>query len=153
MSYDNDDHLRDVVDILTHSAHERLEYEEAGETKSKLEMDPELLFWGTRMVNTNKLGEAVVAFKRLEEKAEECKNFMTSKRAEIAEKYLRSMFKQYKYGVVSKSSETVRDKHNNQASMMHLLRKQSVEHEFNSKDEAGRKLLSSWLGKRDPEET
>jgi len=149
-----DPYLQDTLGLLSLGSQERVEFEdEDGHIQSRLEMDPEISFWETRMVNTPHLGEAVVKFKRLEQKAYECRNFMTIKRALVTEKLLVAWYKHYRYGVVSKSSETVRDKDNNQDSLVHVLRKQTVKREFNAKDTKSRKLMSAWMGNNDPEES
>jgi hypothetical protein len=149
-----DPYLQDTLGLLALGAQERVEFEDDdGRMRTRLEADPEISFWQSQMVNSPHLGEAVVKFKRLEQKALECRHFMTIKRAIITEKLLLAWYKHYRYGIVSKSSETVRDKDNNQDSLIHVLRKQTVQREFNTKDTKSAKMLSGWLGRNDPDDS
>jgi len=154
MPYEHEDaYLQDTLGLLSLGSQVRIDDEgEDGTIQSKVEMDPKINFWQTRMVNSPYLGYAAVAFERLEQKAKECRNNMTIRRALITERLLMSYYKHYIYGIVSKSSETVRDKHNNQDSLVHVLRKQTVHREFDAKGKKERALLSGWLGGKDPEE-
>ncbi len=146
---EDDTHMRDTIDLLSQAAHEYVEVEQDGKIILVPRIDYEKLYWGTRIVSTAYLGQAVVAFKRLEQKALDAKYFMTSARALITKECLIAMYKHYKYGLDAKSSETVRDGKNNQASLVHLIRKQSIEREFTAKDEKARKMLSGWMGSND----
>lgn len=146
--------MKDIIDLLSHASHENMEYlDEHDKPQMTSAVDHEHYYWGTRLVNTQHLGEAVVKFKRLEQKAYEAKYFMTAERAKIAKEYILALYKQYKYGIDSKSSETSRDKDNNQSSLLHLIRKQTVEKEFTAKNDKTRKLLSGFLQQKDPDET
>ena len=148
-----DDHLKDVIDLLNFASHDYVEEEqEGGEMKSVLKLNPKRLYYSTRLVNSTQLGEAVVKFLGLEKLAKEARYFMTPKRALIAKKDLMARFDNYHYGIDAKSSETVRDKDNNQSSLLHLIRKEHVEKEFKAQDAKSQKLLASWLGNKNPDE-
>ena len=148
-----DDHLKDVIDLLNFASHDYVDEEqESGEMKSILKLNPKRLYYSTRLVNTTQLGEAVVKFLGLEKLAKEATNFMTQKRAAIARKDLMARFSNYHYGIDAKSSETSRDKDNNQSSLLHLIRKEHVEKEFKAQDAKSQKLLASWLGNKNPDE-
>jgi hypothetical protein len=149
----DDINMKDVIDLLSHASHEKIEkIDENDRPYIDSSVDHEHYYWGTRMVNTQHLGEAVVKFKRLEQKANEAKYFMTAGRAKVAREYIMALYMQYKYGIDSKSSETSRDKDNNQSSLLHLIRKQTVEKEFTAKNDKTRKLLSGFLQQKDPDE-
>jgi hypothetical protein len=149
----DDETFADVVDLLGMAAKKTVFVEDDdGRIVEKEKVDRKTIYYGTRIINTSHLGEAVVMFERLEQKAYEAKNYMSPKRAKITEALLLAMCDQYRYGLDSKSSESQRDGKNNQATMMHLLRKQTIEREFTTHDEKTKKLLSGFLGTRDPED-
>ena len=151
MSYqEQDNNLKDIVDILSESAQDYHEYvDENGEIQRKLEIDPEKLYWSTRMVNSPLFGRFILILKRLEQKAHECKNNMSLPRAINMSTDILAMVKGMKYSVDGKSSESIRDKNNVQGTLLHLIRKQSIEHSINTKDKVRDGMLAGLMGKKD----
>ena len=123
-----DKRLQDLIGILTEASQDiTIGVGENGEETKTLQLDPEKLYWGTRLINSDKFGRFVLVLKRLEQKAFEAKNNMTLPRAiNMAEGILASV-KAYKYSIDAKSSETLRDKNNPQSSLLHLLGKNKSE--------------------------
>lgn len=148
----DDETFADVVDILGMAAKREVQYEEDGILKKELRTDNKSLYYETRIVNTSHLGEAIIAYERLEQKAMEAENYTTPKRARVIKDWILARVDQYRYGLDGKSSESQRDGKNNQDTLMHLLRKQTTKREFVADNEKARKLLSGFLGNREPEE-
>jgi len=148
MSVEEDDHLKDLIALINFGSHNVVEkVDENGVMRRTLELDPRRIYYTTRLVNSQFLGRAVVKFLELKKLADEAINFMTPKRAEIAKKDLMTRFDNFHYGIDAKSSETVRDKDNNQSSLLHLIRKEKIEKELKFSDQKSQKMLSKWLGK------
>ena len=154
MSYQpEDNNLRDIIDILSEGAQDWHEYvDENGDIQRKLEIDPEKLYWSTRIVNSPFFGRFILILKRLEQKAHECKNNMSLPRAINMSTDIIAMVKGYKYSVDGKASESIRDKNNTQGTLLHLIRKQSIEREYIAKNEKSKALLGGLLGNNKEEE-
>jgi len=153
MSYNEDKNLGDTLDFIIHGSEEYVDVEEAdGKIVKKLQQDPKKLYYQSRIVNSQYLGDAVVAFETLEQAAMSANNYTTPARAKLFMENLLGRYKRLRYGIDAKSSETVRDKKNNQASLVHLMRKQTIEREFNAKDEKSRKILSGFLSNKEPDD-
>ena len=154
MSYQpEDNNLRDIIDILSEGAQDWHEYvDENGDIQRKLEIDPEKLYWSTRIVNSPFFGRFILILKRLEQKAHECKNNMSLPRAINMSTDIIAMVKGYKYSVDGKASESIRDKNNTQGTLLHLIRKQSIEREYIAKNEKSKALLGGLLGNHKEEE-
>lgn len=148
MSYqEQDNNLKDIIDILSEGSQDWHEYvDENGEIQRRLEIDPEKLYWSTRMVNSAHFGRFILILKRLEQKAHECKNNMSLPRAINMSTDIINMVKGYKYSIDGKASESIRDKNNTQGTLLHLIRKQSIEREYIAKNEKSKTLLSGLIG-------
>jgi len=150
---EQDNNLRDIIDIISEGAQDWVPYtDENGDIQKRLEIDPEKIYWSTRMVNSPHFGRFIVILKRLEQKARECKNNMSLPRAIIISDDIIGMIRGYKSSIDGKSSETIRDKNNTQGSLLHLIRKVSIEKEYIAKGDKSKGFLSSLVNNKDPDE-
>jgi hypothetical protein len=150
---DQDKRLQDIVDLLSESAQDYVSYvDENGDVKQKLQIDPEKLYWGTRIVNSPFFGRFVLVLKRLEQKGHECKNNMSLPRAINMAEDIIEMVKGHKYSIDGKSSESIRDKNNTQGTLLHLLARQKIEKEFVMKDGKTKGFLSGMVGDKERDE-
>ena len=150
---DPDKRLQDLVGILVESSQDvDVGVGENGEETKTLRLDPEKLYWSTRLINSDKFGRFVLVLKRLEHKAFEAKNNMALPRAvNIAEGILASV-KAYKYSIDAKSSETLRDKNNSQSSLLHLLGKNKSERKITVAGQGKKTFMDGLVGRSGEEE-
>ena len=77
---------------------------------------------------------------------------MCGPRAEVIAKQIMDIGLDYRYSIDAKSSESLRDKHNQQATLLDKMQKSSVGYSVVPKPPE-KSFLSSWLGKDEsPEE-
>ncbi len=148
-----DKRLQDLVGILIEGSQDvNVGVGENGEEIKTLQLDPEKLYWSTRLINSDRFGRFVLILKRLEQKAFEAKNNMSLPRAvNLAEGILASV-KAYKYSIDAKSSETLRDKNNSQSSLLHLLGKNKSEKKITIAGQGKKTFMNGLIGQSGEEE-
>lgn len=118
----------DVIDLLIESVQRIQEIEdEHGHTKRVLEPDNESLYWRTLLINNPNFGGCVLEVKNWQSLAEEAFDNMCAEPALILRKQMLDKANGYKHAFASKSSETIRDKHNSQSSLTHILQRNHME--------------------------
>jgi hypothetical protein len=118
----------DVIDLLFEAVQEiHQKKDENGQMKNVIEPDNESLYWRTLLINNPNFGGCVLEIKKWENLMRTAKDNMCSEVAEVIYKQGMDIAKGYKYAFAGKSSETIRDKHNSQSSLTHLLQRNHME--------------------------
>ena len=105
------------------------------------------VWWKTLTVTSNRLGEHAKNIEDLESMARDAHNFMHRSRADVLKRQILESVENYRLALDSKSSESVRDSHNATTTMMEKLLKNKQERVITVKDEIGRSLKDSIIGK------
>lgn len=136
----------DVIDLLFEAVQEiKQKKDENGQMVNVIEPDNESLYWRTLLINNPNFGGCVLEIKKWENLMRTAKDNMCSEVAAIIFEQGMAIAKGYKYAFAGKSSETIRDKTNSQASLTHLLQRQHIEKSITI-DEKVKKGLGSALG-------
>jgi hypothetical protein len=117
-----------------------------GTIETTSELDNEALFWETQNINSNTFGNFVKDYKDLESLKEDAFNHMCATRAQPFADHLGRSTQSFRYGVVGKSSETMRDKRNNQQNMIDKVKANKQQRVISVEEEAKRGLTESILG-------
>ena len=140
-------HSNHVIDLINTAAHHLEDVEFEGKIQKQLMLDPESIYWATRSINSNTFGRFVYELKNLESLAHQAKNHMMPQRAQVFQDYILRLVDSYKKSVDGKASESVRDKHNSQLTLIDKLAKNKQERVYTMKDEMKRSLWSGLMNK------
>lgn len=139
--------VQDLIDLLVESSQVITERtEQDGTVTRSLDLDPEKLYWSTRMVNSDKFGRFVLVLKKFEQKAQECRNSMSAPRAKIVSDWILGMIKNYKYSIDGKSSESILDKNNKSGTLVHLISKNKQEKMYTVKGDMKKSFMAGLMG-------
>ena len=137
----------DLIDLLTEAAQLVVETDENGVKKKEIIPDNESLWMQTKMVNSPTFARYILKLRDLYDLAANAKDNMCAERAKVISEQILAKYKSHKYSIDSKSSETLRDAHNTQPSLNHLIVKQHTDKSITLKEEAGRTLADSLMGR------
>lgn len=137
----------DLIDLLTEAAQLVIETEENGVKRKEMVPDNESLWMQTKMVNSPTFARYILKLRELYDLAANAKDNMCAERAKIISDQILAKYKSHKYSIDSKSSETLRDIHNSQPSLNHLIVKQHTDRSITMKEEAGRALGDMIMGR------
>jgi len=139
----------DAIDFLSDAAQEiRKMPNEAGELVDQLVVDPKQIYYETRIVDSNLFGGFVFELEELGRLSQLAYNNMTTERADVIAPQVLQLVKNFKYSIDSKSSETRRDKHNAQSSLVDKLVRNKQERIVSLKGDVNRSLLDAFKGKQ-----
>ena len=141
----------DVIDLLFESVQQiRERFDENGIPQASLEPDNESLYWRTLLINNPAFGATVLEVKNFQNLAETATDNMCSEPASVLKKQMLAIVEGYRYAFASKSSETIRDSHNSQSSLTHILQRNHMEKTVTLEDKLKKGGLSALrLGGRD----
>jgi len=123
----NDQNRNDVFDFLADGMHERVErINEDGVLEISNEFNPKIAWYQSHIVN-QPFGRMALHLESLYNLALMCKDNMSHDMAVPMERDLKLILDAYKRSVDAKSSETWRDKNNQQSAMIHLLSRNKTE--------------------------
>lgn len=138
----------DVIDLLTDSYQVVVEEpDEAGTPQKMLQLDPEIVWWQTHLINSNAFGRFAYEYKVFEGKARDCYNNMTKARADIISKQILEICNAYKRSIDAKSSETRIDKNNNTSNLIQTVSRNKQERYYNIKGEGKKTFIDGFLGR------
>ena len=139
---------QDLIDLLV-DACQTVDYIEdpitPGKFAKQLILDPEKVWWKTHLINSPTFGMFAKVLIDLESMATDAKNHMSPQRAQVLQEQLLKYCQGYRYSIDAKSSETLRDKHNTQPSLLDKMQKSGTPHAVTK--ETQRSMLQSWLGR------
>ena len=145
---ESEKNVNDGIDLLIEASHvKRLVKDEAGIVHEELIEDPKILYYQSRSVNSSTYGRYVFEAENLLNKAEECFFNMCERRAVALSEGIKGLVRSYSYGIDGKSSETKRDKNNNQTNVLGWIFRNRVERLYNVKGEASRSILAGLTGR------
>ena len=137
----------DLIDLLTEAAQLVVETEENGVKKKEIIPDNESLWMQTKMVNSPTFARYILKLRDFYDLAANAKDNMCEERAKVIADQILAKYKSHKYSIDSKSSETLRDAHNTQPSLNHLVVKQHTDRSITLKEEAGRSVGDMLMGR------
>lgn len=105
------------------------------------------VWWKTLTVTSNRLGEHAKNIEDLESMARDAYNYMPRVRANVLEKQILESVENYRLGLDSKSSESVRNRENATAPLIDRLLRRKEERVVTLKNEIGNSLKDSIMGK------
>jgi hypothetical protein len=118
----------DLIDLLFEAVQEINQApDENGQMQNVIEPDNESLYWRTLLINNPNFGGCVLEIKKWENLMRTAKDNMCEEVAAVLLRQGMAIAKGYKYAFAGKSSETLRDKHNAQSSLTHILQRNHVE--------------------------
>lgn len=121
-----------------------------GEERAVEIHDNESIYWSTRQVNSMTFARYVRKIKELERLKDDARNNMMPARAKIIEDALDQVIKGHRHTIDSKSSESIKDKNNTQATLVSMFAKHRTDRTYSAKD-AGRGFLRSLMHKDEEE--
>lgn len=137
----------DLIDLLTEAAQLVVETEENGVKKKEIIPDNESLWMQTKMVNSPTFARYILKLRELYDLAANAKDNMCAERAKVISDQILAKYKSHKYSIDSKSSETLRDAHNSQSSLNHIILRQHQERSITIKEQAKSSLGDSIMGR------
>ena len=138
----------DLIDIIVEGSQKiEIVENEQGRLQKQLILDPETIYWKTHVVNSPTFARFVYELKTLESLALQCENHMSAKRAAVLKSQLLQMVENYKYSIDAKSSESLRDKNNNQSTLIDKINKNKIEKAFTVKGEFRKSMIDGLLGR------
>lgn len=123
-----------------------------GSITKQLMLDPEKAWWKTHLVNCPTFGSFANELKIFESMSQECYNNMSAPRAQIIAEQIMAKGMSYRYSIDAKSSESLRDKRNSQATLLDKMQKNRVERAYTLKGDMKKSMLRGWLGGNNEEQ-
>ena len=143
----------DVIDLLIESVQQVVERaDENGVMQRVIEPDNESLYFKTQLINSAAFASCVLKLRWLKNLGTEAYYNMCFERAQVIEKQLDNWYKGYKYSFDAKSSETLRDKHNTQSSLIHIMNRNHMERSITLKGEMGKSMMDGIMGRESQKE-
>lgn len=151
MSYENenvgDPKIRDMIDLFSEGSQVYTDKEdESGQIIKELELDPEKIYWSTKMVNSPFFGHYVKVLKKLEHMAEDARNNMCLPRANVLRKGILALVMSHKYSIDAKASETFTVNKNVQGSLLHLAARNKIEKQISIKGDKQKAFMNGLFG-------
>ena len=143
----------DLIDILIEGSQDIVTVEtEDGKLTEQLRLNPEILYWSTRIVNSPNFGRFVFELKEFERLAKSSYNNMMPRRAKVISDEILSIVESFKRSIDGKSSESRLDKNNTSATLIDKINRNKVEKYYNVKGEAKKSFMDGLLGRQGEEE-
>jgi len=146
----------DLIDILIEASQTIEEINTPdGKTEKQLLLNPEIIWWKTGIINAPTFGRFAFELKEWERQGPECFDNMYKDRAHEMSKDILAIGESYRRSIDAKSSESLRDKHNTQSTLIDKINKNKVEKAYTIKGEGRRSLMDGIIGRdqeRDEEE-
>ena len=143
----------DLIDILIDACQTTVDVRlEDGSIEKHQILDPETVWWKTHLINSPSFSRFAYELKGFESHAFQCKNNMSPQRAEVMEKQILEVVTNYKRSIDAKSSESLRDKHNTQSTLIDKINRGKIERAVTLKGEATKSFADSILGREAQQE-
>jgi hypothetical protein len=142
-----DSKIRDMIDLFSEGSQDYHEtQDETGKVTKELVLDPEKIYWSTKMVNSPFFGHYVKILKKLESLAYEAEYNMCKPRAEILKKAILALVQAHKSSIDAKASETFTVNKNVQGSLLHLAARNKIEKQISVRGDKQKAFLSGLFG-------
>lgn len=138
----------DVIDLITTACNIIREVPQAdGSVIYQPEIESEIVWWKTHLINSPYFGRFALVLKRLEFRANDASNHMTAARAGGIRKQIFGIIESYKRSIDAKSSESRRDENNAQSTLIDKINRNKVEKMYTVKGEAKKSFMAGMLGR------
>ena len=149
MLQENQKEHSDVVDFLTDACKVLKDVKDPnGIIHQELVLDTKRVWCKTQSVNSNYFGRNILELEQFENLADECYFHMSAPRALVLSQQIRNGCMPYRYSIDAKSSESQRDSHNAQMTLIDKLNKNKTEKVYTLKGDVKRGLGDAILGKK-----
>ena len=149
MLQENQKEHSDVVDFLTDACKVLKDVKDPnGIIHQELVLDTKRVWCKTQSVNSNYFGRNILELEQFENLADECYFHMSAPRAMVLAQQIRNGCMPYRYSIDAKSSESQRDSHNAQMTLIDKLNKNKTEKVYTLKGDVKRGLGDAILGKK-----
>lgn len=148
MSYREQPISKDLLDVILQASQKVVEVDDPNGTGHKIrqpEIDPEIIWCKTLMVNSNGLGYYIFDIKELERLGLEAENKMNRERALVFQHTMVDYITSHKRGLDGKSSESMRDKENSQSTLVDKINKTQTEKIYTAQGKVARGVLESFI--------
>lgn len=146
----------DVMDLLVDACQSIETVDNLDGTLSKtIMLDPEKAWWKTHLVNSPTFARFAYELKEFERLGEEANYYMSAERAAVLAAQIKAIGKDWRYSIDAKSSESLRDYRNTQATLLDKMQKNRIEKAYTLRGDAKRSMFDGFLGRdvqRDEEE-
>lgn len=115
-------------------------------------IDSRKVWLKTHNINSPHYGRFTFVEEEFKNKSVDAFNHMCFEKANVVSAAIIRKVDSYDYSIDAKSSETVRDAHNNQMSLMHMLTNKNVEKKFTISGEGKKTFLDALAGRQGTQE-
>ncbi len=110
-------------------------------------LDPEKAWWKTHLVNSPTFARFAYELKEFERMGKEAFFFMPADRARVLQMQIQEIGKDWRYSIDAKSSESLRDNLNSQATLLDKMQKNKIEKAYTLKGDLKKSMMDGWLGR------
>lgn len=138
----------DVIDLITTACNTVREVPQAdGSILYQSEIESEIVWWKTHLINSPYFGRFALVLKRLQFRGDDAQNHMSGPRALGIRRQIYGIIESYKRSIDAKSSESRRDENNAQSTLIDKINRNKVEKIYSVKGEAKKSFLNGMLGR------
>lgn len=137
----------DVIDFLSDAClvNQEIKTEDGG-TQLVSITDTKKAWWKTLVVNSSTLGRFAFVVEELLNKGHQAYFHMSGPKARVFEKQVEDKYKSYMYSLDAKSSESLRDRHNAQSTLVDKLVRNRQERIVTLKEEMKKSMWEGFTG-------
>jgi hypothetical protein len=144
----------DVIDLITTACNTVREVPQPdGSVILQPEIESEIVWWKTHLINSPYFGRFALILKRLQFRADDATNHMAGPRALGIRRQIYGIIESYKRSIDAKSSESRRDENNAQSTLIDKINRNKIEKIYSVKGEAKKSFMSGMLGRDGQAET
>lgn len=138
----------DLIDVLMEGSQTIEEVEELdGTTKKQLVLDPKKVWYKTHLINAATFGRFAFELETFESMGGQCFHNMSMNRATVMAGQIKQIGDNFEYSVDAKSSESLRDSHNSQGTLIDKIIRNKSERIYTMKGGAEKTFWSGLMGK------
>ena len=140
------DKVNDLISLLLEAANEVVEKkDENGQLQQVVIPDSESIWMQTKMVNSPTFARYILKLRDLYDLGMAAGDYMCADRAIVIQKQVIGKYKSHKYSIDAKSSETYKDPHNTQDSLVHIISKNKIVRQYDVKGERSQSFIDGIL--------
>ncbi len=138
----------DVMDLLVDACQSVEDVQNLDGTISRTHvLDPDKAWWKTHLVNSPTFARFAFELLEFERMGKEAYFFMPADRARVLQLQIKEIGKDWRYSIDAKSSESLRDIRNSQATLLDKMQKNKIEKAYTLKGDLKRSMMDGWLGR------
>lgn len=144
----------DLIDIMIEASQNVKDIQDAnGVYHQELQLDPEVLWWKTHIVNSPVFARFAVQLKRFEQLAQQVYSHMSQERANEYSRQIIAEGLNFRRSIDAKSSESLRNAQNTQSNLIDKINRNKVERAITLKGDAKNTFLGGMMGQKAQEES